>query len=37
MKLATRRAKIELREIESIETYTKDESYEPIIHFQKEN
>ncbi|KWX87271.1 hypothetical protein AMQ83_14090, partial [Paenibacillus riograndensis] len=37
MKLATRRAKIELREIESVETYTKDESYEPNIQFQKEN
>ncbi|WJM05878.1 site-specific integrase [Paenibacillus sp. PK1-4R] len=37
MKLAMRRAKIELKEIEGIEMYIKDESYEPNIQFQKEN
>lgn len=37
MKLAMRRAKLELREIEGIEMYTKDESYEPNIQFKKKN
>ncbi|OKP82840.1 hypothetical protein A3842_09660 [Paenibacillus sp. P3E] len=37
MKLAMRRAKIELKEIEGIEMYIKDESYEPNIQFQKKN
>lgn len=37
MKLAMRRAKLELREIEGIEMYTKDESYEPNIQFKTKN
>ncbi|AZK47511.1 site-specific integrase [Paenibacillus lentus] len=37
MKLAMRRTKLELREIDGIEMYIKDESYEPNIQFQKEN
>jgi hypothetical protein len=37
MNLAMKRAKLELREIDSIEKYLKDEYYEPIIQFKKEN
>jgi hypothetical protein len=37
MTLAMRRAKLELREIENMEMYMKDEEYDPIIQFQKKN